>query len=934
MAKNSDLKLKITAEDDGASAKLNKVKKAVDGTGKAAVPASDKTRKLGDSFSSTGQRAFHFNEILQAGQQLLGQITAIVDLGDQYRQLEGRIKNTAGSQEAANRVMEELTRISIATHAPLASTAELYARLATNTEDAGFSQEQLLKFTESVNNALAINGTSATEASGALLQLSQALASGALRGDEFNSVNEQMPAIMGAVAKHLGVTRGELRKLAEEGKLTAEVVMEATIDMGEEWKLQASDLPRTLGKSVTDLETTWQAYLGTSDQVAAGSEMLAGIMDTVAANIDELVQAATVAGEVMVAVWGVKAVTALNAARTATTGLGLAMKGLPWIVAITASIELAKAIGKLDDASEKLRENWRAWEDEAGNNLAALRALQDQNEQYATELTRTADELGKLTRAELDSYIKRQEGARQYWAAVREEQRLVGDDTSLAVATAQAKEYADGLAAAKVALSALGEPLAVDLVQQDIADTIASLTGLVNEGKKAKDIIGSLVADIDLTPLTAGAQTAAGVVGGLRAEVEVTVSALQALADKGTLSAGVIREELGAALAQLSGVELLNFQQQAVAAFAGSKESADELALALDATLAASLQQLGVAATHSGQQAAAAFTALAGNAKASADQIERGLVAALKAVDNATDLATIKQALIDVGAQGEFAGEKMAAAMANVDQKARELRATLEGPLANAFAAFGIQSRAELEAVAAAADKNFKLVLDSGLASKEGLVEAAKQVADAHDAAYGDAARSTEALTAAERILADALRAAGDSGAAAGQQIAAGMREAAAATNEAAAANDKLESGFSGGSSGTFNTGAYDAVAAGDQQAIDEFNRWLDSGKQYSSFEARNSAESAAVARAIAGAEQRARDADAGTSPGSTTAIIAGASAVPDTAVAPVSAEPVRNITFSDRGVSGEVGIVGDDADRFIDAIDRAAGVSNIGFAG
>ena len=172
---------------------------------------------------------------------------------------------------------------------------------------------------------------------------------------------------------------------------------------------------------------------------------------------------------------------------------------------------------------------------------------------------------------------------------MREEQARAGNDTSLQVAAEQVKQYNQGLVEAKAALAALATPEqgGFDAIAQDIAAIVAELTGLASEGKKAKDIIGALVADLDLTPLQTGAQTAADVVGGLRAEVEVTVTALQALADNSTLSATVITEQLGAALAKLSGEELLNFQQQAVAAFADSKDKAEELALALDTTLTA-----------------------------------------------------------------------------------------------------------------------------------------------------------------------------------------------------------------------------------------------------------------------------------------------------------------------------------------------------------
>lgn len=286
MAKDLETKLKISADTKGAQKALGGVNKKLGATTGAAKKTGSSTEKLAAKFNKLGASALNLNQLGIVTGNLQAQALAALNLGDQYRQLEGRIDNTTDSQAETSRVMEELTRISLESHKPLQSTAELYARLAVNTEEAGYSQDQLLGFTEAINSALAVNNTSATEASGALLQLSQAMASGVLRGEEFNSVNEQMPAVIGAIGKYLGKTRAELRGMAEEGKLTSDVVMQATLSMGDAWKQQAADLPRTMGKAITDLETSWQAYLGTADGVGAASEALASTLGLLADNID------------------------------------------------------------------------------------------------------------------------------------------------------------------------------------------------------------------------------------------------------------------------------------------------------------------------------------------------------------------------------------------------------------------------------------------------------------------------------------------------------------------------------------------------------------------------------------------------------------------------------------------------------------------------
>lgn len=144
---------------------------------------------------------------------MAGALKGVTDLADGYQTLAARVGNVATSGVDANEILAELAGIAARTHAPLLETGNLFTRLATATKDLKVPQQDLLQFTEAINNALRLNGTSAAEASGAMLQLAQALGAGALRGEEFNSVNEQMPAMLDALAEYLGKTRGELKGL-------------------------------------------------------------------------------------------------------------------------------------------------------------------------------------------------------------------------------------------------------------------------------------------------------------------------------------------------------------------------------------------------------------------------------------------------------------------------------------------------------------------------------------------------------------------------------------------------------------------------------------------------------------------------------------------------------------------------------------------------
>lgn len=150
-----------------------------------------------------------------------------VELADTYTIINNRLKLVTEGTTNLRSVYAELLDVSQRTRSSFEANVELFNRVALATKDLGTSQREVLQFTESLNQAIKLSGATSIEASNALIQLSQGLASGALRGDELRSVMEQLPAVADVIAKGLGVTRGELRKLGQEGKITAEVILDA-----------------------------------------------------------------------------------------------------------------------------------------------------------------------------------------------------------------------------------------------------------------------------------------------------------------------------------------------------------------------------------------------------------------------------------------------------------------------------------------------------------------------------------------------------------------------------------------------------------------------------------------------------------------------------------------------------------------------------------
>ena len=210
----------------------------------------------------------------------------ILRTADAFTNLQNRLRVVTDGTEDLTSATRKLFDVSQETRSSVRANAELFSRLSLATEDLGVSQERVLGFTRTLNQAILASGLTSVEARNGIIQLSQGLASGALRGDEFRSVSEQLPPVLKALQKELGVTRGELRGLAAEGKLTTEVILNAIEGSAEEIAgLFARTVP-TLGQAFTVLGNSLTFAIGELDKAIGFTSTLARGMIGLAKSID------------------------------------------------------------------------------------------------------------------------------------------------------------------------------------------------------------------------------------------------------------------------------------------------------------------------------------------------------------------------------------------------------------------------------------------------------------------------------------------------------------------------------------------------------------------------------------------------------------------------------------------------------------------------
>ena len=212
----------------------------------------------------------------------------IISLGDEFTNLNNRLAAVTTSQQEAATALQLVRQVASESRSDISATASLFADLTIATKDLGSTQEEIAEVTRVFSQTLAISGADAGAASGAIRQFGQALASGVLRGDEFNSIAETNSAFMLKFAEALGQPLGKLRALAAEGKLTAEIVLQATSKMASEVQEDFDKTTTTVSQSFTKLRNSVIGLFGEVESETGVFEGLSSAISRVADSIDNM----------------------------------------------------------------------------------------------------------------------------------------------------------------------------------------------------------------------------------------------------------------------------------------------------------------------------------------------------------------------------------------------------------------------------------------------------------------------------------------------------------------------------------------------------------------------------------------------------------------------------------------------------------------------
>ncbi|EPZ7230831.1 tape measure protein [Acinetobacter baumannii] len=268
--------------------------------------AERNARNLGnelDSIEKKGDFASKSMDSLSvATRALAGHMAGLVTVGaaiskmDEYTGLQNRLKLVTKNQVELNKATEDTFRIAQKTYATWNSVLQVYQRFSDNAKTLNINMDETARLTETVSKAVAISGASAQAADAALVQFGQALASGTLRGEELNSVMEQTPALAKAIAQGMGITVGQLRSVAAEGKITSKEIVKALKNVQDDVDALFAKTDITIGQSLTLLNNEITKFVGEAGKGSGAAQALSGSIQLLANNLNLIADSAFAIG--------------------------------------------------------------------------------------------------------------------------------------------------------------------------------------------------------------------------------------------------------------------------------------------------------------------------------------------------------------------------------------------------------------------------------------------------------------------------------------------------------------------------------------------------------------------------------------------------------------------------------------------------------------
>lgn len=651
---------------------------------------------------------------------LVGDVTRTADA---YKELAARIKLSTGEGKAFDTAFQGVFEVARRTNSAVAETGQLFVKINEAGKLLNLTQADALKLTETVNQSIQLSGGSAESAKAGVVQLTQALQSGVLRGDELNSVFENSPRLAKAFADGLGVTTGELRKLGEAGRLTSETVIGALQKQTDTVAAEFAKLPPTVGKALQNLSTEWLHYVGSASAGGGATTTAAKAIDLLAGNLS------TVAGLLLDVGQAAIAFKAVNLAAS-FLGIGQAAQVSAAQVATSTGALKANAV-----ASAEVNAASAGAGASVGRFAAALSAIKLFS---AIGILANFKEIGTA----IGEGIAKLAGYKDGTDALARADKLAGEIAQQNIEFRRAQ-----LNAIEAAINKQFE------LSKAAGDSIATFDQLRLKGDSAAEALGKIGKDFDLTKVP-GIRDASAVLDKLSADGKISAGELQA-----AYANALKTEDLGL------------FETRARAAFAGATREAERLAQALDNSTREAIRRTGLdfdvisggmgkAARSAINDTDAIVKGLDGLRTKGVDTAQALTASIGKGISTADSQQAIQAVISQIESLRKSLGDKVADGLLDqAKQKANELKDALDkakpgiNSIREAFAELGLKSSEDLQRIADKAKEAYTQITRDGTVSASTKAEAFRVYADKAIAANNGVASESLKVEAAMRGL-------------------------------------------------------------------------------------------------------------------------------------------------------------------------------------
>lgn len=233
---------------DGYSTTIDRIIRRTDQATNEMLNASGAADNFNNSLNNTGSSASFLNSNLG---KLVGTVVSVttalkgMQLSDELTNTSARLNLINDGLQTQAELQEKIYAAATRSRGVYTDMADAVAKLGLTASESFKSNDELIAFTELIQKSFKVGGASAAEQSSALLQLTQAMGAGKLQGDEFRSITENAPMIADAIAKYVGVSKGELKELSSEGAITADIIKNAMFNASNEINAQFKQMPIT-----------------------------------------------------------------------------------------------------------------------------------------------------------------------------------------------------------------------------------------------------------------------------------------------------------------------------------------------------------------------------------------------------------------------------------------------------------------------------------------------------------------------------------------------------------------------------------------------------------------------------------------------------------------------------------------------------------------